>query len=131
VFGGYSEIEQTAAVGNRNTRTLGATYAIGGATVGYQWSKDNKVAAGTYYENNAYGISFSVNDNLSISYAAVESDKVIDAGANSLSLDADSIQASYTVGGASVKIAETSVDNQNYVSATNREGRTIALTLAF
>ena len=31
----------------------------------------------------------------------------------------------------SVKIAENSADNVNYVSAANRDGRTIALTLAF
>jgi hypothetical protein len=46
-------------------------------------------------------------------------------------MDGQSLQASYTVGGASVKIAETSVDNQKYSSGTNRDGRTIALTLAF
>jgi hypothetical protein len=46
-------------------------------------------------------------------------------------MEGQSIQASYTVGGASVKIAETSVDNQKYAAGTNRNGRTIALTLAF
>ena len=30
-----------------------------------------------------------------------------------------------------IKIAENSADNVNYVSATNRDGRTVALTLAF
>jgi len=131
VFAGYSEIEQVATIGDRVTRALGATYAIGGATVGYQWSKDNKVAAGTYYENNAYGISFNVNDNLSVSYGVHESDRVTDAGSVTTTLEGSSLQVAYTVGGASVKLADSDVDNQNYVQGTNREGRTIALTLAF
>ena len=46
-------------------------------------------------------------------------------------VQAESFQISYSVGGASIKFAETKVDNRNYVSGTNREGRTVALTLAF
>lgn len=131
VFAGYSEIGQTADVSDRSTYTVGATYAVGGATIGYQHSKDNNVAAGSYYENDAYAISFSVNDNLSISYGVQESDHVKNAGAQTTTLDGSSLQLSYTVGGASIKIADSSVDNQNYVIGTNREGRIVALTLAF
>jgi outer membrane protein OmpU len=131
VFAGWSEIEQIASIGDRTQKTVGATYAIGGATIGYQWSKDDGVAAGTYYENDAYGISFSVNDNLSVSYAVQDSDKVTDAGSVTRNLKANSIQVAYSVGGASIKFAETDVDNQNYVAGTNREGRTVALSLAF
>ena len=46
-------------------------------------------------------------------------------------MQGQSLQLSYSVGGASVKIAESSVDNQKYQSGTNRDGRTVALTLAF
>ena len=48
-------------------------------------------------------------------------------------LDASSIQLAYTMGGASVKVAETSVDNGTYVSTTanNKDGTTIMLSLAF
>ena len=131
VFAGYSEISQTANLGDRAARAIGATYAVGGATIGYQWSKDDHVGAGTYYENNAYGISFSVNDNLSVSYGVHESDRVTNSGTVTTTLDGNSIQIAYTVGGASIKVADSSVDNQNYVSGTNREGRIVALTLAF
>jgi outer membrane protein OmpU len=133
VFAGYSEIEQLSAYGDRKQRALGATYAVGGFTLGYQVSKDNNPgvlpATADYYDNQAYGISFAVNDDLSISYAEHNSDQVKD-GAD-VELTGRSIQLSYTVGGASVKVAETEVDNQKYQSGTNREGRTVALTLAF
>ena len=143
VFGGYSVIEQakltgaagaTGADGDRTQRVLGATYAVGGFTIGYQYSKDAKQAVGngvtSYYENDAYGVSFAVNDDLSISFGEHESTKVI-SGASDVTVTAQSLQASYSVGGASIKFAESSVDNQNYSSSTNRDGRTIALTLAF
>jgi outer membrane protein OmpU len=131
VFAGYSEIEQVARIGDNASYTVGATYAVGGATVGYQWQKNENVGAGTYYENNAYGISFSINDNLAVSFGVHESDKVSDSGTVTKTLEGDSLQLSYTVGGASVKIADSRVDNQNYVTGTNREGRIVALTLAF
>jgi len=128
VFAGYSDIDQVASIGERKQEAYGLTYAIGGATLGWQTSKDdNPGTASEYYENTAYGVSFAVNDNLTISYGLHESKR----GSTSVEAEAESIQASYTVGGASIKFAETSVDNQNYVSGTNREGRTIALTLAF
>jgi hypothetical protein len=54
-------------------------------------------------------------------------------GAPSVTNKAESLQLSYTFGGASVKIAETSVDNASYSSGTasDRDGTTVALTLAF
>ena len=130
VFAGYSDIDQVAAVGDRTQRAIGGTYAIGGVTLGYQYSRDNNAGAGIMYENDAYGISFAVNDNLSISYGNHSSERS-EGGGGLIELEAESLQASYTVGGASVKFAESTVDNANYVTGTNRDGRTIALTLAF
>ncbi len=129
VFGGLSSVEQNATLGDLDSEVYGATYAIGGATVGYQHSKeDNVVAAGKYYENDAYAISYSVNDDLAISYGVHESKSNSGSTGN---IEAESIQVSYSVGGASIKFAENKVDNQNYVSGTSRDGRTVALTLAF
>ena len=74
VFAGLSEIEQTSGHGDRDEQTYGATYAIGSFTGGYQRSEiDNPGATATNYDNDAYGISFAVNDDLSISYGYQES----------------------------------------------------------
>ena len=45
----------------------------------------------------------------------------------------ESFQIAYTMGGASIKIADTSGDNLKYVSGASmdKDGRTIALSLAF
>jgi len=140
VFAGVSQIQQASdgTSGDRTQHVAGATYAIGSVTLGYQYSMDNHNQMGAsvtqYYENNAYGVSFAVNDDLSISYGEHKSERdVVDGGSGAVELTAQSIQMSYTMGGASIKFAESSVDNASYTSGTSADwdGRTIALTLAF
>ena len=120
--------------GDRTEKVLGATYAVGGMTVGYQYSLESLQNVGdnvvSYYENDAFGISFAVNDDLSISYGKHKSDKVTNA-ATSTELDGDSIQLAYSMGGASIKIAETSVSDGKYNTANDQDATTVALTLAF
>ena len=138
-FAGYSTMEQNAqrADGDRNQYSIGATYAVGGATIGYQRTRDshNLVTSTSMYENDMYGVSFAVNDDLSISYGVMKSQKEINDGVAStdVELEANSLQVAYSMGGASLKIAETSVDNGTYVSTTanDKDGTTIALSLAF
>ena len=129
VFAGLSSIDQNATLGDKDSEAYGATYAIGGATVGYQYSKEDNVgASGTYYENDAYGISYSVNDDLTISYGH---NKSASNSGSTADVEAQSVQISYSVGGASVVFAESTVDNPNYAGGSSRDGRTVAITLAF
>jgi len=137
VFAGYSSIEQTDSGfdGDFKSRVLGATYAMGSVTVGYQYSKETpNVDAGIkWYENNAYSIAFNVNDDLSISYGKHESERGSNNDHSSATLEAESMQLSYTMGGATIAIADSSVDHGLYVSTTanDRDGTTVWLTLAF
>ncbi len=133
VFGGYSSIAQGGQ--DRGSKVLGATYAVGSVTVGYQWSLDNVSNASTdAYENQAFGVSFSVNDDLSMSYGYHESEIKDEAGVDGgRTVEAHSFQVAYSMGGATIKLAETSVDNALYnsTSANDRDGTSIALSLAF
>jgi len=145
LFAGISSIEQDNSVASgksedREQYAAGATYAMGGFTVGYQVSMDDFSAKGTsaatqYYDNTAYGVSFAINDNLSVSYGRHDSERgIVSAGAVApITLEAESVQLSYTMGGMSVKVAASSVDNASYTSGTanDKDGSTIALTLAF
>jgi outer membrane protein OmpU len=137
MFAGYSKISgANNAAGNQalsdNEQMAGGfTYAVGGFTLGYQQSYNSNEIT---YDNQAYAVSFAVNDNLSVSYGKHEStQRAQDSAGTKVDLDGKSLQASYTMGGASIVIAETSVDNKNYATAAanQREGRAIALTLAF
>jgi hypothetical protein len=143
VWAGYSEISQAqlatdGATGDRTGHNIGATYAVGSVTLGYQVSRDsvNARTSGTrYYDNEAYGVSFSVNDNLALSYGVHKSSRAVENAATAdVELEVTSLQLSYTMGGASIKIAETSADNINYNNTGttfDRDGTTVALTLAF
>ena len=93
-----------------------------------------------FYQNNAFGVSFNINDDLSISYGEYESTKQTKAGdgetggsGTEVTTTAESLQLAYTMGGMSIKIAESSVDNATYTSGTGSDfdATTIALTLAF
>ena len=129
VFAGLSTVEQNATLGDLDSEAYGFTYAIGGATIGYQQSSiDNSGTSGTYYDTDAYAVSYSVNDDLTISYGITESNTNL---ADTSDVEAQSFQISYSVGGAAVVFAESDVDNQNYVTGTNRSGRTVTVTLAF
>jgi len=131
VFAGISKIDQGDQ--DHGGRVLGFTYAVGGATVGYQLSSDN-ISTKTVdsYENRAFGVSFAVNDDLSISYGQHKSEKV-DGAMAGIEVKTSSMQAAYTMGGATVKIAKSSADNVLYASgsANEREATTVALSLAF
>jgi len=129
LFAGISSVEQNATIGDLDSEAYGFTFAIGGITVGYQTAEmDNVGASGTFYDTDAYAVSYSVNDDLSVSYGIAEGKS--NSGSTG-DAEAKSLQISYTVGGASIVLAESTVDNQNYVSGTNRDGRTVAVTLAF
>jgi hypothetical protein len=141
-FAGYSVIEQeeegagTDTQGDRTSYIVGAKYAVGSVTIGYQYLRDNVASSlptGTrYYENDHYGVSFAVNDDLSLSYGMTKSTRALQ-GTLSTEAEATSLQLSYTMGGATIAIAENSVDNASYGSTStfDSDGTTLALTLAF
>ena len=86
------------------------------------------------YRNVAWGVSFNVNDNLSLSYGEMESTKGFTSTmTQKRAMTIESFQIAYTMGGASIKVAQTEGDNLKYVSGASmdKDGRTIALSLAF
>jgi len=133
---GYSETSQDAAMvnysGDVEEQTVAVTYAAGGFTVGYQWSTEDmgKSTNEKEYENTGYGITFNVNDDLSVGYNHYESEQ--SSGTNTTA-EASSVQLAYSVGGASIRVAEGSVDNANYNTGTqyDRDGTTLSVSLAF
>lgn len=137
VFAGYSSIDQEG-VGtsqDHNAYVLGGTYAMGGITIGYQWSRDEHGAVNStsYYENTAYAISYAVNDDLSLSYGRHDSDRNSDLAGLDVEMENESFQVAYSMGGATIALAESNTDNSAYSSAAtaDKEATTIWLTLAF
>jgi len=115
------------------------TYTAGGATLHYQQSVEATGISGTaaatsteYYDTRAYGISFAVNDNLSISATTVENEKQRNTGSD-VSQDFTGLGVAYNLGGATLKIYHNEVDNKSFStgSAGDDEKTVVALGLAF
>ena len=81
------------------------------------------------YENTGWGVTFSVNDDLSIGYNDYESEQNNHNGSH-VTAEAKSFQIAYTMGGATFRIAEVSVDNRAY-AASDIDGTVVSMGLAF
>jgi len=108
-----------------------------GGQASVEWLGNEQTASNVAgYRNVAYGISFNVNDDLSVSYGTNESKKGFvsaNTATGTVYGKAESLQLAYTMGGATVKVARTQVEDQNYTTGTSsdRDGMTLALSLAF
>ena len=135
-YAGYSAIDQYQNDSSKDDDvtewTAGIKYAVGGFTLGYQYSDEDNGGATTKtgYINEGYGIVFAINDDLSISYNNYESEQ---QGTTKQTTEASSIQAAYSAGGLSIRIAEQTVDNKLYATgaANQRDATTLSVALAF
>jgi hypothetical protein len=136
LYGGVASVEVDQALaafsGDKDEKTLGATYAVGGFTLGYQWSEEEngRATTTTKYTNDGYGVTFAVNDDLSIGYNHYESEQ---QGTAAITEEASSIQIAYTMGGASIRLAEASGENIGYNTAAinDKDATTLSVSLAF
>ena len=124
---GVSDNEEGESVTVDET-TIYATYATGGFTIGVQSSDRDHTTAGSDLESIAYGITYAVNDDMSIgySYHELETESTTDEDQES-----SGISASYTMGGMTLAGAMNDSDNMGGVAATDREGYEFTLSFAF
>jgi outer membrane protein OmpU len=137
VYGGISKREQESGLPNNVTgdideTTLGIKYAIGGFTLGYQWSEEDlgRSANEQQYDNDGYGITFAINDDLSIGYNHYESEQT---STTNVTAEATSYQIAYSMGGASIRLAEGQADNMAYqtTAAYDKDNTVLSIALAF
>ena len=97
--------------------TAYAKYAVGGVTIGYQESAEDPGASALVgaqqYENSNMAVSFQVNDDTTVT------------------MEIDSLQASYSMGAASIRIQDTDSSNANYTTGTDEEHTEINVSLSF
>jgi outer membrane protein OmpU len=131
---------QTAGLNNRYEGVGGITYSLGPIALGYAASgisTGNTTTATDvdYYKNSMYGVSFNVNDDLSVSYGSHTSRQgvVNETDQASVDLEVESWQIAYTMGGASIRYAKSDVDNAAYQTAAayDKEAKVLSVSLAF
>ena len=134
IYGGIASVSSLGlnSDGDRDESTVGASYAVGGFTLGYQWSEqDLGISANEQqYDNEGYGITFAINDDLSVGYNHYESKQT---STTNVTAEADSVQIAYSMGGASIRIMDASADNMAYNTgaAYDRDNTVISVALAF
>ena len=110
--------------------TIGAKYAFGPITVGYQVNDEDdsdSTSTTTDLETQILGISFAVNENLSVSYGKMDTDK---AG-SALDQETDGISIGYSMGGMTISAYQNEVENLAHSANSTLEKTEILLTFAF
>jgi len=152
LFAGAATIEHTKANSSYDNDlydgVIGMTFDFGPVSIGQQWSgeylgeegRTGEVGVINTYKSKAFGIAFNVNDDLSISYGEHRSRKAGGTGTdlwatltneNQREVSVESIQAAYTMGGASLRVANVTASNVGFSSGTNRDATIVSLGLAF
>jgi len=126
--------------------TAGITYDIGPLSLGAQksgeYSGAETITTAAYhtYLNHTYAVAFNVNDDLSVSYGIMESRKAgynksfaQTTGEGGRRVRVEGVQAAYTMGGASLRVANITVDNAGFSTSTSadRSATVVSLGLAF
>lgn len=121
VAGTYDD--ETVAEAN----TYGVKYTMGAITAAYQVTEVDYDAAGTAdQEAKSYGISFAINESLSVSAGAHN----VDINGQAKDEENTGVSASYTVGSITIGAALNQVDNITG-GATNAEVSTLNIAFAF
>jgi len=134
---GYAEEDQSGGTNTSDTEYMTGfvTYAIGGATVGLQLSEASGGKAGAADNDvEIYGISFSVNENLALSYNEMKNEYKKAGGVANVTADTKGLGASYTMGSAAVRVLASESNNVgglDNVGNKDVEHMEVSLLLAF
>jgi len=128
-----SVVDYTAPASN-DDETLGGwvNYSTGPVSVGFRASEIQSGTAGTAGKMvEAMALAFNVNENMSISVATQDTEYDKTAGGTNVTETIDAINASYTVGAASVRATMSEADNDAGVAGITDEHMEISLVLSF
>ena len=107
-------------------------YSTGPVSVGYRASENQVGTAGTAGKNiEAMSLAFNVNENMAISVATQDVEYDRTAGGVNTTETIDAINASYTVGAASVRATMSEADNDAGVAGITDEHMELSLVLSF
>ena len=126
VYGGMGTVSQADGK-DIDHDTFGVKYTFGAISVGAQINdQDDADASGTDLETTIMGISYMINENLSVSYGNHSTAKT-----GSPDQEIDSIQAAYSIGGIGVKVQNSQGDNMRNTAGKTSEKTEVAISFAF
>jgi len=126
---GYASSDNQVGVAiDSSETTMYAKYAVGSFTIGVQSSDLDHTTANSDMESFAYGITYAVNDDLSIGYSHHELETELTTDEDQ---ESTGISASYTMGGMTIAGASNETDNIAGTSTRDTEGYEFTLSFAF
>jgi outer membrane protein OmpU len=128
LFGGTGTQGGATAALEIDHETVGLLYAFGPMTASYQQNDLDRSGALEDLKSTIFGVSFSVNDNLSISYASHETES---STAPTLDAGADGISVAYSMGGMTLSVYHNDADNVGNVANTTADATEMLLSFAF
>jgi outer membrane protein OmpU len=114
----YGQGEDNATVAGEGEQTkYSATYAFGPITAMYTVSDYDGLTGAADEKTTTYQLSYTVSENISISYASEEHDESNTA----IDEEFDQISASYTSGGMTISVLQVSAENVGNSSASTAD----------
>jgi len=127
---GWGQLENgTSGTADVDEDTVYATYAWGGFTVGYQISHDD-TNGGTEITTEAGGVTFNVNDDLSVGYQRIRSDYQRTT-TNDIDTVYSGLTAAYSMGNIAIKFVANDVTNLNGTHGSSDEAKELSISFAF
>ncbi len=127
------DTESTVTTGNygQDEGTAYIKYSTGPVSVGFQRGvvSIQGATSETSYDNEMFGISYKISDDLSVSYNELESRK--STGGTDVDQDFDSISISYSMGGMTIGVADADVSNASYTTGRSMDETSVSLSIAF
>jgi len=136
---GYANLEEirdyttTVAPGDDDQQegTAYVKYAYGPFAVGYQKGAVSVGTSNTSYVNEMIGVSYSVSDNLSVSYNTMDANRTATDGLRT-EQSFDSFSVGYTMGGMTLSVADADCSKCSYTHAgRDQDATSISLSVAF
>ena len=127
-IGVAAEDNNTSTATTENT-VFYATYAMDAFTIGFQANESDSATANSDTEFEAWGVSYAVSEDISISYGS--STVEYESGASKSDQEADAIGVSWTNGSMSVTASRHDIANVAGTSTDDRDVTEVNLTFAF
>jgi outer membrane protein OmpU len=118
--------ENNAAADQIDLSVLNIKYAMGPITVGYQ-TNESDAGTGTDEDFTAYGISYAVNDDVSVSYGASS----LDYSSALEDQESSAVSISFTAGGVAMSASHQTTDNVAGATATDNTSYEVNFSFAF
>ena len=125
---GQGEVNPGQVNGGQDETVMGIKYSVAGITAAYMVTEVDIGGAGAADEESTHmGVSFAVNDDLTVSYAT----QTVDINGKGEDETNSGFGASYSMGSMSVAAYAGKTENGNGVSTADDEGKGITLSIAF